>query len=104
MKMTFRALDLAVSFHEEVTDLNVQGHLRDQLLRAASSVALNLTEGNAKFSAKEKRRYYQVAYGSLKECETILRMLSIKEREVNKTADHLGASLYKLVRSNLKGR
>lgn len=102
--MNFRTLDLAVEFHDEVAALNVQGHLRDQIVRAASSIALNLTEGNAKFSAKEKRRYYQVAYGSLKECETALRMLKIKDQPINQTANHLGGALYKLVRSDLKGR
>ena len=44
---TFKTLDLAIQFYEEVTGLEIIGHLRDQLHRAASSITLNLSEGNA---------------------------------------------------------
>jgi four helix bundle protein len=67
----FRTLDLALEFYEQAINLDVQGHLKDQLLRAASSIPLNLSEGNAKSSVKEKKRYYQTAYGSVKECQTL---------------------------------
>lgn len=68
----FRTLELAIEFNDRVNELKISGHLRDQLLRASSSIALNLSEGNAKFSPKEKKRFYQTAYASQKECQTIL--------------------------------
>ena len=90
---TFRTLDLAIEFHEQAMTLkDVNGHLRDQLLRAAASIPLNLSEGNAKSSVKEKKRFYQTAYGSFKECQTLFKMMKLSDEKVVATADHLGAS------------
>ena len=102
MQKTFRTRDLAIQFHETTEGIKLVGHLRDQLLRASSSIALNLSEGNAKPSAKEKKRYYQTAYASLKECETIFQLAKIQDSSLIKRADHLGACLYKLTRADLK--
>lgn len=96
---TFKTLDLAIEFHDDILKLDVVGHLRDQLLRSASSIALNLSEGNAKPSLKEKRRFYQIAYGSLKEAETTMKLLKVNDPNLAAKADHLGASLYKLMNS-----
>ncbi len=99
---TFRTLEVAIQFHELVNTVSITGHLRDQLFRASSSIALNLSEGNAKPSEKEKKRYYQTAYGSLKECQTILRLIKNQDQELEQKADHLGACLYKLVNSKIQ--
>ncbi len=98
---TFRTLDLAVGFHEKAIKAKVQGHLRDQLVRAAASIPLNLAEGNAKPSVKEKKRFYQSAYGSLKECQTIFKMAKLEDDALIDQADHLGACLYKLIDSKI---
>ncbi|MBY0314779.1 MAG: four helix bundle protein [Bdellovibrionales bacterium] len=98
---TFRTLDLAVEFYNIVEHLKITGHLRDQVIRAAASIPLNLSEGNAKPSPKEKRRFYQTAYASLKECQTIFKMAKIEDEKVLTTADHLGASIYKLIQSKI---
>jgi four helix bundle protein len=99
---TFRTLELAIEFYEVVENLKVKGHMRDQLIRAASSIALNLSEGNAKSSVKEKKRYYQTAYASLKECEVIFRLIKTKDEKLAGLTNHLGASLYKLMKSQLE--
>lgn len=99
---TFRTLELSEKFYHQTENLKLTGNLRDQLTRASSSIALNLSEGNAKPSVKEKRRYYQTAYASLKECQTILRLGKIENEEINEKADFLGACLYKLIGSELK--
>jgi four helix bundle protein len=98
---TFRTLELAIQFNDMVTNYKLVGHLRDQLLRGSSSVALNLAEGNGKFSVSEKKRFYQIAYASLQECKTILRLARNKDPEIEQLADHLGASLYKLLQSKI---
>jgi len=99
---TFRTLDLAVEFYDLVEGMEVSGNLRDQLHRADSSISLNLSEGNAKGSVNEKRHFFQTAYGSLRECQTVFRLLKIKDHEANKKADQLGAALYRLINSDIK--
>lgn len=71
---SFRTLDLSAEFYELSEKSKTKGNLRDQLLRAASSISLNLAEGNGKFSVKEKKRFYKMAYASLKESQTIMRV------------------------------
>jgi four helix bundle protein len=93
----FRTLDLAVEFYSQIENIRIQGHLKEQLLRAAASVPLNLAEGNAKFSYKDKKRIYQIAMGSLRESQTILKLGKVNDPEVIKAADHLGACIYKLL-------
>lgn len=99
---TFRTLELAIEFYEKTERLNLSGHLRDQLLRASSSISLNLSEGNAKRTEKEKKRYYHTAYASCQECKTILRLAKSNDENVQDDADKLGAWLYKLLRSEIQ--
>lgn len=99
---TFKTLDLAITFYEQVEEIKVTGNLKDQLHRAASSIALNLSEGNAKASINDKRRFFQTAYGSLRECQTVFKLLKVTDAPAVATADQLGAYLYKLVNSDIK--
>ena len=50
--------------------------LRDQLLRASSSVVLNVAEGFGSFSRGVKRRHYEIARGSATECIAVLDLAS----------------------------
>lgn len=99
---SFRTLDLAIEFHEKVDSLKIKGHLRDQLHRASSSIALNLSEGNARNTVRDKKSFFQTSYGSLRECQTIFKLIRLKNPELEEMADHLGASLYKLLKSEIK--
>jgi four helix bundle protein len=47
-------------------------YLTDQLLRASSSITLNISEGAGKQSKADKRRYYLSARGSAGECAGLL--------------------------------
>ena len=100
---TFRTLELAEKFYHLSEKTDLKGNLRDQLLRASSSIALNLAEGNGKNSVRDKKRFFQTAYGSLKECQTLFRLAKVSDPEICKTADHLGACLYKLLKSDIQG-
>jgi four helix bundle protein len=97
----FKTYDLACEFYQKVEDLKLTGHLRDQLLQAASSIQLNLAEGNAKSSVKEKKRLYQIAYGSLKECQAIFTISRIRHKDVLSCASHLGTCLHNLQKANI---
>jgi four helix bundle protein len=46
-------------------------HIRDQWLRAAQSIPLNIAEGNGKQSLKDKNRFFEIARGSALECAAI---------------------------------
>lgn len=98
----FRTLDLAVEFYQLSESLKLTGNLRDQLLRAASSIPLNLSEGNAKRTVNEKKRYYHTAYASCQECKTILKLAGLADSPVENQADKLGAYLYKLLKSDIQ--
>jgi four helix bundle protein len=98
---TFRTLDLAIKFYEKVEAQKISGHLRDQILRAAFSVSLNLSEGNAKRSVKEKKRFYQIAYGSIQECKIILKLAKVDDPEIINMADKLGAWIFNLLKSEI---
>lgn len=50
--------------------------LRDQLLRASSSVVLNVAEGIGSSSRGVKRRHYAIARGSAMECVAVLDLTS----------------------------
>jgi four helix bundle protein len=47
-------------------------YLEDQLKRAASSVVLNIAEGNYRYSAKERGRFFAIARASAGEVSSIL--------------------------------
>ena len=73
-----------------------------QLLRASSSVALNLAEGSGKPDPKEQRRFYGIAFGSLRECQGIISIENLRDPTLISQSDRLGAMLYKLTRTPLQ--
>lgn len=101
---TFRTLELAIEFYELARLAEIKGNLRDQLLRAASSIALNLSEGNAKRTVPEKKRYYQIAYASIQECKTILKLARISDVNIQNEANKLGAWIYNLLKSKIEAQ
>ncbi len=98
---TFRTLELAYEFYSLGQKLKLPKPLKDQLDRASSSISLNLAEGNAKFSYKDKARIYQIANGSLRECQAVLRLAEVKDEEILAKSKHLGSSMYRLIESTM---
>ncbi len=99
MLSQFRTYQLSLQFYRSCVDLKLPRHLKDQLLRAASSVALNLAEGSAKPTERDQMKFFFIAFGSLRECQAILSLSDQSSAVLLDLADHIGACLYKLTRS-----
>ena len=52
---------------------------RDQWLRAAQSIPLNIAEGNGQRSAKNRCRFFDIARGSALECAAIQDVLAVSQ-------------------------
>jgi four helix bundle protein len=92
----FRTYHLAVDLYRRCEAIPAKSHLKDQLRRSALSVVLNLSEGSAKSSIKERRRFYGIAFASLRETQSLLMILG--RHEELKLADSIGGCLYRLSR------
>ena len=52
----------------------------DPLDRASTSIALNIAEGNGKYTAPDRCRFFDIARGSALECAACLDVLVAKKR------------------------
>ncbi len=71
---------------------------RDQLERASTSIALNLAEGNAKFSVKDRLRFWQIASGSAVECSACLDVFVARQILTNSEVEHGKAQIEAIVK------
>ncbi|MEY2559482.1 MAG: hypothetical protein QOE34_2907 [Verrucomicrobiota bacterium] len=67
-----RALQFAAWSQILIDSLTNKAATRDHLERAGDSIALNIAEGNGKFSQKDRARFFQIAHGSALECAACL--------------------------------
>ena len=96
----FRSYQLAVQFYKVVQNLTLPKHLKDQLLRAASSIALSLAEGRGKGTLPDQKRYFQIAFGSIRECQAVFDLHPSAASDIQaKMLDRLAASVFKLLKN-----
>ena len=93
----FVAFRYASEFYQFCETLKLPTHLRDQLRRSSSSVALNLAESSGKSTPADRRRFYAIANGSFQESKAILMLTNVSLGAKAKLVDELGAILYRLV-------
>ncbi len=91
----FRTHTLAVEFYKDCRKTVLPAYAKDQLVRAAMSIALNLAEGSGKATLKERIRFYTMALGSIREIQSLIELEELNR--LRPSADHLGACIYKLV-------
>ncbi len=72
-------------------------HARDQWLRAAQSIPLNIAEGNGKRSGKDRARYFDIARGSALECLAIQDVLVVSGGMEDSSSVKLKAKLKRIV-------
>ena len=85
---------VAFSYGLAKTLAGTNRHARDQWLRAAQSIPLNIAEGNGKQSLKDKNRFFEIARGSALECASI--------HDVLRVCDAIDDDTNQLGKSNLK--
>ena len=95
----FRTFKLAVEFYQSIKNLKLNSHLRDQLLRASQSIALNLAEGRGKATTRDQKRFFSIAMGSLRECQAALILADMEGTREWQKLDILGAHLFKLIQN-----
>ena len=54
-------------------------HTRDQLIRSAQSIPLNIAEGNGKRASQERRRFFEIARGSATESAASIDVLAVRK-------------------------
>jgi len=68
-KMAFQNNQVIYRFLKSSKSIPV--YTKDQLGRASLSIMLNIAEGSAKFSNRDRRNFYVIARGSVFECAAL---------------------------------
>jgi len=59
--------------------ISAKAAAKDQLDRSSTSIPLNIAEGNRKFSANDRSRFFEIARGSALECAAALDVLVARD-------------------------
>lgn len=98
----FKAYQFAKEYYWCCKSLKIPRFLQDQLLRASSSVALNLSEGCARRTPADQRKHYTIAFASLQECRSILELEKIENKKLMDLGKQLSAILFTLSRKKIE--
>ena len=96
MMKQFRTHSLAVEFYRDIQNVQIQCQMKDQLLRASASIALNLSEGYGRLMRKDKLRFYRIAFGSIREVQSICEMENLSAN-LKMKIDIIAAHCWKLI-------
>lgn len=88
---------VASAFDVSKTLKGMHRHARDQWLRAAQSIPLNIAEGNGKRSLKDRARFFDIARGSTFECAAIQDVLVASGGMDEESSDELKRLLRRIV-------
>ncbi len=94
MLVNFRSYQLSLELYRSSKTVQLPYHLKDQLLRAASSICLNLAEGSAKPTEKDRKKFYRIALGSCREVQAVIELENLTT--LNALADRVGGHIYRL--------
>lgn len=111
LKVWLKAKNLAVKVYKitELSGINKDFSMKDQLRRSSVSVPSNIAEGDALDSDKQSNRHFYIARGSTAELRT--QLIISKEigyidndifNELEKECDEIGAMLTNLIKHRTK--
>ena len=89
---------LLLDFAKRLPDLvrklpRYEYHIIDQLKRALESSILNLAEGNAKTSIKDRNKFFDISLGSLAEVASAFDVITVYGHISNEMNDELKSKL-----------
>ena len=97
MMKNFKTLELAIEFYQKGQKLKINNRIiKDQFDRASLSIALNIAEGYGRLTEKDRRRFYSISYGSLRETQCLLEIMN--QEALLLSSDLLARYLYQLCR------
>lgn len=96
MIRNFRVYDLSLVFYRRCLVQPLMHPEKGQLRRASLSISNNLAEGWGRRSAADRRHFFDIAFGSLRESQNIIRAAALKDPELLHLADRLGGGVYRL--------
>ena len=98
MMKNFRTYNLSAEFYKKSRNLNLKGAMKGQFDRASLSIPLNLAEGWGKQTRKDRIKYFQIAFGSTRECQSLLQLQELTESDAYKALDKVAGSIYLLIK------
>ena len=99
MFKSFRTYELASLFYKECQKLEVSGAIKNQLDRGSLSIPLNLAEGRGRRTLTDQKHFFQIAFGSARECKAILDLVTPSPNNLTEMADSLCAHIYRLIQN-----
>jgi four helix bundle protein len=79
LKVYQTAIQFIAWLHQLLKSIPKTNAVHNQIDRSSTSIALNIAEGNGKYSNKDRSRYFDIARGSALESAAALDILSAKD-------------------------
>ncbi|MFA5805951.1 MAG: four helix bundle protein [Melioribacteraceae bacterium] len=79
LKVYQKSIEFISWVHDLFSAIKSRNSIIDQFERASDSIALNIAEGNGKYSGKDRCRYFDIAKGSSLESAACLDVMYTKE-------------------------
>lgn len=93
----FRCHSISIEVYQQAQAVALPAHLKQQLLRAASSITLNLGEGWGRESVADRRHFFTIALGSIRECQSVAMLAGERANKLAERLDVLAASTWRLL-------
>lgn len=92
----FKTYQMSLELYSACEKLKLPSFLKLQLLRAASSVTLNMAEASGRKNPRERKQFFAISLGSLREVRAVIDLSKQSTPWLDDKIDHIGACLYKL--------